>query len=186
MTNVPFEDAQSFLDIESVNYYRAALGLGRSPEEVIEALREGSRDNARSPVQWDASPHAGFTTGEPWFPVNPNHVEINADAELADPDSVFHHYRRLIELRHSDPVVADGDFHMLLPEHPAIYAFTRSLDTQTVLVVANFSGDDQQVEALPGEQDWGSAELVLGNYPDPGAGLPPLRPWEARVYRPRA
>lgn len=186
MTNVPFEDAQAFLDIESVNYYRAALGLGRSPEEVLEALREGSRDNARSPVQWDASPHAGFTTGEPWFPVNPNHVEINADAELADPDSVFHHYRRLIELRHSDPVVADGDFHMLLPEHPAIYAFTRSLDTQTVLVVANFSSDDQRLEGLPAEEDWGAAELVLGNYPDPGAGLPPLRPWEARVYRRRA
>lgn len=186
MTNVPFEDAQSFLDIESVNYYRAALGLGRSPEEVLEALREGSRDNARSPVQWDASSHAGFTTGEPWFPVNPNHVEINADAELADPDSVFHHYRRLIELRHSDPVVADGDFHMLLPEHPAIYAFTRSLDTQTVLVVANFSSDDQRLEGLPAEEDWGAAELVLGNYPDPGAGLPPLRPWEARVYRRRA
>lgn len=186
MTNVPFEDAQAFLDIESVNYYRAALGLGRSPEEVLEALREGSRDNARSPVQWDASPHAGFTTGEPWFPVNPNHVEINADTELADPDSVFHHYRRLIELRHSDPVVADGDFHMLLPEHPAIYAFTRSLDTQTVLVVANFSSDDQRLEGLPAEEDWGAAELVLGNYPDPGAGLPPLRPWEARVYRRRA
>ena len=186
MTNVPFEGAQSFLDIESVNYYRAAVGLGRSPEEVLEALREGSRDNARSPVQWDASPHAGFTTGEPWFPVNPNHVEINADAELADPDSVFHHYRRLIELRHSDPVVADGDFHMLLPEHPAIYAFTRSLDTQTVLVVANFSSDDQRVEGLPGEEDWGTAELVLGNYPGPGVGLPPLRPWEARVYRRRA
>ena len=186
MTNVPFEGAQSFLDIESVNYYRAAVGLGRSPEEVLEALREGSRDNARSPVQWDASPHAGFTTGEPWFPVNPNHVEINADAELADPDSVFHHYRRLIELRHSDPVVADGDFHMLLPEHPAIYAFTRSLDTQTVLVVANFSSDDQRVEGLPGEEAWGTAELVLGNYPGPGVGLPPLRPWEARVYRRRA
>lgn len=186
MTNVPFEDAQAFLDIESVNYYRAALGLGRSPEEVLEALREGSRDNARSPVQWDASPHAGFTTGEPWFPVNPNHVEINADAELADPDSVFHHYRRLIELRHSDPVVADGDFHMLLPEHPAIYAFTRSLGTQTVLVVANFSSDDQRLEGLPAEEDWGAAELVLGNYPDPGAGVPPLRPWEARVYRRRA
>ena len=186
MTNVPFEGAQSFLDIESVNYYRAAVGLGRSPEEVLEALREGSRDNARSPVQWDASPHAGFTTGEPWFPVNPNHVEINADAELADPDSVFHHYRRLIELRHSDPVVADGDFHMLLPEHPAIYAFTRSLDTQTILVVANFSSDDQRVKGLPGEEDWGAAELVLGNYPGPGVGLPPLRPWEARVYRRRA
>jgi len=183
MTNVPFEGAQSFLDIESVNYYRAALGLGRSPEEVLEALREGSRDNARSPVQWDASPHAGFTTGEPWFPVNPNHVDINADAELADPDSVFHHYRRLIELRHTEPVVADGDFTMLLADSPAIYAFTRSLDGVTLLVVANFTGEEQKVTGLPEAQRWADAELLLGNYPDADATPLALRPWEATVHR---
>ena len=198
MTNVPFAGAESFLDIESVNYYDSAMLRGLDSDDVLRALREGSRDNARSPVQWDGSPHAGFTTGEPWFPVNPNHDEINAEREVADPDSVFHHYRRLIELRHTDPVVADGDFHMLLPEHPTLYVFTRSLGEESLLVLANFSGDELAVPDLPGQPDWAGAALVIGNYaPGPGAGagadaeaagegaggLPTLRPWEARVYR---
>lgn len=192
MTNVPFAGAESFLDIESVNYYNSAMLRGLDSDDVLRALREGSRDNARSPVQWDASPHAGFTTGEPWFPVNPNHDAINAEREVADPDSVFHHYRRLIELRHTDPVVADGDFHMLLPEHPTLYAFTRSLGEESLLVLANFSGDELAVPDLPGQPDWAGAALVIGNYgPDADAeaagegagGLPVLRPWEARIYR---
>ena len=189
MTNVPFEDAGSFRDIESVNYYQAATGQGLLVEEVLDALRLGSRDNARSPVQWDGSPHAGFTTGEPWFPVNPNYTEVNAEQALADPDSVFHHYRRLIELRHTDPVVAEGDFTMLLPEDPVVYAFTRSLDETTLLVVANFSGDERTVEGLPDAEQWAAADQVLGSYPEaagapaPAAGVLLLRPWEARVLR---
>jgi oligo-1,6-glucosidase len=189
MTNVPFEDASSFRDIESVNYYRAATGQGLLVEEVLDALRLGSRDNARSPVQWDRSPHAGFTSGVPWFPVHPNHVHVNAEQALADPDSVFHHYRRLIELRHADPVVAEGDFTMLLPDDEVVYAFTRSLEGTTLLVVANFSGAQHTVDGLPDAARWAAAELVLGSYP---ASAPPpaaaegsivLRPWEARVLR---
>ena len=93
--------------------------------------------------------------------------EINADREVADPDSVFHHYRRLIELRHTDPVVADGDFHMLVPEHPTLYAFTRSLGSETLLVLANFWGEDSAVPDLPGQPDWVGAEVVIGNYAGP-------------------
>jgi oligo-1,6-glucosidase len=183
MTNVPFADASSFKDIESVNYYAAATGQGLLVEEVLDALRLGSRDNARSPVQWDGSPHAGFTTGTPWFPVHPNHSEVNAERAVADPDSVFHHYRRLIELRHSEPVVADGDFTMLLADNPAIYAFTRSLDGVTLLVVANFTGEEQKVTGLPEAERWAGAELLLGNYPDAEATPLVLRPWEATVHR---
>ena len=84
-----------------------------------------SRDQARTPVQWDASPGAGFSTGTPWLPVNPDHVTVNAAAQLDDPGSVLAHYRRLIALRHEDPVVTDGDFELLLPDHPAIWAFLR-------------------------------------------------------------
>ena len=139
-----------------------------------------SRDNARTPMQWDASPGAGFTTGTPWIGVNPNHVEINAEAEVADPDSVFHHYRRLIELRRAEPAVAHGDFTMLLEDDPVVYAFTRRLDDVELLTVANFSGEPVRPD-VPGLDGWLGAELLLGNVPD-GTG-PELAAWEARVYR---
>ena len=105
MTNAPFNVIEDFRDIESLNDYREAVAAGESPDDVLRALRIMGRDNARTPVQWDAGRHAGFTTGDPWLPVNPNHVFINAEAERANPDSVFHHYRRLIEL----PTRAAGD-----------------------------------------------------------------------------
>ena len=128
-------------------------------------------------MQWDAGEQAGFTTGEPWIPVNSNFPEINADAARTDPDSVFHHYRRLIELRHSEPVVAHGDFRMLMEDDERVYAFTRRLADDELLVLGNFSGEDAAVE-LPGA----GGELLLGNYPDAGEELV-LRPWEARVLR---
>jgi oligo-1,6-glucosidase len=139
-----------------------------------------SRDNARTPVQWDASPNAGFTTGTPWLPVNPDHGQWNAEAQRDDPTSVLAHYRRLIALRHENPVVALGDFTMLLPRHDDVYAFTRSLDGETLLVVCNVSRTPYPLaDLLPDAVD---ADVVLGNLPDGG---PILRPWEARVLRMR-
>ena len=184
MTNVPFATADDFLDIESVNYYRMAVESGSDAEEVLAALRLGSRDNARSPMQWDAGPQAGFTTGTPWAPVAPNHTEINAEAALADDDSVFHHYRRLIELRHTEPAVAHGDFTMLAKDHPTLYAFTRVHEDTALLVVANFSADELDLaDALGDVSGWADAELALGNLPDPASVTAPLRSWEARVLR---
>jgi oligo-1,6-glucosidase len=156
------------------------VAAGEDPERVLAALRTMSRDNARTPVQWDASPSAGFTTGTPWLPVNPDAVEWNAEAQRKDPASVFAHYRRLIELRHELPVVALGDFTMLLPEHAAVYAFTRATADDRLLVVCNVSSSVQRLgellpEAVP-------AELVLGNLPEGDPAV--LRPWEARVLRP--
>jgi oligo-1,6-glucosidase len=180
MTNAPFTSIDDFRDIESVNHYTEAVAAGQDPEAVLAALRFMGRDNARTPMQWDDSPHAGFTTGTPWLAVNPNHKEINAAAAIADPDSVFHHYRRLIELRHAEPVVAHGDFTMLLPNDEHVYAFTRSFDGVELLTLGNFTGESMPVD-LPG---WASAELVLGNYPPDGDNDDlVLRPWEARVYR---
>ncbi len=187
MTNVPFERAGDFRDIESVNHFAAATAAGADPDAVLAALRVRSRDNARTPMHWDGTEHAGFTTGEPWIPVNPNYPEINAAAQLDDPDSVFAHYRALIDLRHSDPVVAFGDFTMLLGRDPTVYAFTRSHRGSTLLVVANFSAEPARA-AVPDEAGWAAAELVLGNYSgldgaqDDAGGIV-LRPWEARVYR---
>jgi oligo-1,6-glucosidase len=181
MTNAGFGDITDYRDVESLNHHAAAAAAGADMADVLTALRTKSRDNARTPMQWDDGPQAGFTTGTPWLAVNPNHVEINAAAAVADPDSVFHHYRKLIALRHAEPVVSLGDFTMLLPDDPVIYAFTRRLDDAELLVVGNFSGADATAE-VPG---WTGAELLLGNYPDAGRALV-LRPWEARVYRRRA
>jgi oligo-1,6-glucosidase len=186
MTNAPFGGIDDFQDIESLNHYTAAVQAGADPARVLDALRAMSRDNARTPMQWDSSPQAGFTTGAPWIAVNPNHREINVAAELADPDSVLHHYRRLITLRHTEPVVAFGDFTMLLPHDEQVYAFTRRLDDVELLVLGNFSGT-AAVADVPEAAAWASAELLLGNYPAEGASASAvpltLRPWESRVYR---
>jgi oligo-1,6-glucosidase len=182
MTNAPFHGIEDFRDIESLNHYAEAVAAGARPEDVLEALRKVGRDNARTPMQWDASAHAGFTTGTPWIAVNPNYAEINAAAARADPDSVFHHYRRLIELRHTEPAVAFGDFTMRLPDDERVYAFTRRLGDVELFVLGNFSGEPAAVaEAI----EWADAELVLGNCPPPAAAAQhgTLEPWEARVYR---
>jgi oligo-1,6-glucosidase len=134
-----------------------------------------SRDNARTPMQWTAEPGAGFSSGEPWIAVSPDSERVNAAAQVDDPNSVFAHYKRLIALRHSDPVVVHGDFRMLLPDDPAVYAFTRELDGTSLLVVANLSD-----EAVP--CDLTGDDLVLTNLPEDAASSG-LAPWEARVYR---
>ncbi len=177
MTNARFDRIEDFRDIESLNHYAEAVANGDDPDEVLAGLRTMGRDNARTPMQWDASANAGFTSGEPWIPVNPNYTEINAEAARTDPDSVFHHYRRLLELRHAEPVVAHGDFTMLLGDDERVYAFTRRLGGVELLVLGNFSGESVAV-ALPEA----GGELVLGNYADAGEELV-LRPWEARVLR---
>ena len=186
MTNAVFNGIGDFRDIESLNYYAAVLdgsSTGQPPvTDVLAALRKMSRDNARTPMQWNAGRHAGFSTAEPWIGVNPNHAEINAEAELADADSVFHHYRKLIELRHANPIVARGDFTMLLAEDPRVYAYTRGLDGQSWLVLGNFTAETVPVP-LPDAPDWAAAELLLANYPSPATAELVLRPWECRVYR---
>ncbi|WP_347058413.1 alpha-glucosidase [Blastococcus sp. HT6-30] len=179
MANFPFTSLEDFRDVESLNHHVQAVSAGQDPAEVLVALRTMSRDNARTPVQWDASPNAGFTSGTPWLAVNPDHVQWNAAAQRDDEGSVLAHYRRLIALRHELPVVALGDFAMLLPEHDDVYAFTRSLDDVTLLVVCNLSRTAFRLAGLL--PDAPAAELVLGNLP--GDDPAELRPWEARVLR---
>lgn len=179
MANFPFATLEDFADVESLNHYVHAVSAGESADSVLTALRRMSRDNARTPVQWDASPSAGFTTGTPWLPVNPDHREWNAAAQRDDPASVLAHYRRLIALRHEEPVVALGDFAMLLPDHDEVYAFTRTLGEDALLVACNLGRRPQPLfELLPRAKE---APLVLGNLPIEDAAV--LGPWEARVVR---
>ena len=182
MTNVAFDSIDAFRDIESLNHYAEAVANGEDPGAVVEAMRPMSRDNARTPMQWDGSEHAGFTSGEPWIPVNPNHTEINAEGAVADPGSVFHHYRKLIELRHAEPAVAFGDFTMLLEDDPRLYAFTREFEGTELLVLVNVSGEPASAAGIPDADAWAAAELVLTNA-EPEPRVLELGAWEARVYR---
>jgi oligo-1,6-glucosidase len=179
MANAPFATVADLRDVESLNHFAHAVAAGQDPEQVLAAIRPVSRDNARTPVQWDATDHAGFTTGTPWIAVNPDHREWNAAAQRNDPRSVLAHHRALIALRHASRTVQLGDFTMLLPEHDEVYAFTRALDGETLLVVCNLGTTPYRLpELLP---EAAGAELVLGNLPDPDPAQ--LAGWDARVLR---
>jgi oligo-1,6-glucosidase len=180
MTNVPFADITDLRDIESLNYFAEAMAVpGASEEAVLPGIRRTSRDNARTPMQWSAERHGGFSTGTPWIATNPNHAEINAASQRGQAGSIFEFYRELIALRHDEPIVTDGAFELLVPEHPALFAFTRTLDAERWLVVANFAAVETDASAVL--DGWTGADSVLANYP--AAGDARLRPWEVRVLR---
>ena len=179
MTNTYFTAIKQYRDIESINYHAAALSLGMEVEAVLHSLSVKSRDNARTPMQWDDTSHAGFTAGIPWLPVNPNYVMINAAAEIEDPHSVFHHFQKLIELRHDHPVIVRGQFELLLPDHEQIWALTRRLDDQVLVMVANCSSKQAHLpaDAIP---DLTGARLLLATHGDSTALE--LEPWESRIH----
>jgi oligo-1,6-glucosidase len=178
MTNTYYSEIAHYADLESINYHAEALSLGLEAESVMAAIKIKSRDNARSPMQWDNTSHAGFTEGVPWLAANANYLTVNAAEETADPDSVFHHYRRLIGLRHDHQVVVDGRFELLLADHDQLWVFTRTLDDQRVLVLANCSSTPAELplDDLP---SFAGAEVWLATHPDSAGAV--LAPWESRV-----
>ena len=175
MTNIHLP-IEAYRDLESLNLYEARKAAGYPEAEIMASLYARSRDNARTPMQWDASPHGGFTTGTPWLTENPNYREINATAALADPDSVFHYYRRLIALRKTYPVFVHGDFTLLEPDHPSLFVYRRKLARQSLLVICNYGGGETAWSLPVG---WDDAQCLISNYPDRLPGR--LRPWEARI-----
>jgi oligo-1,6-glucosidase len=179
MTNTYFTSIEHYRDIESLNYHAAALSLGMEVEAVLHSLSVKSRDNARTPMQWDDTSHAGFTDGIPWLPANPNYVTINAEAEIEDPDSVFHHFRKLVRLRHDHPVIVHGRFELLLPDHEQIWALTRTLDDQVLVMIANCSSVPVTVppDATP---DLTGAQVLLATHGE-STSLQ-LEPWESCIY----
>jgi oligo-1,6-glucosidase len=183
MTNYPFRHLQDHKDLEALNFHRSVLALGGDERAALAGMARVSRDNARTPMQWDAGRHAGFTTGDPWLPVNPNHIFLNAAAQIDSPDTVFAHYRALIRLRHELPVLADGDFTPLMAEDPQVWAYTRETTDRVLLVIANCGRAPRTVEIGP---DWVSAELLLGVLPGTPSSSPStsidLLGWDARIY----
>ncbi|MFN8597939.1 MAG: alpha-amylase family glycosyl hydrolase, partial [Anaerolineae bacterium] len=186
MTNVAFESIADYRDIETLNVYHELVDdKGHDPQAVLKIMHAKSRDNARTPLQWNDSPNAGFTSGSPWIKVNPNYRQINVEAALADPNSIFHYYQRLIQVRRQNPSAIYGTYDLILDDHPAIYAFTRTLDDDRLLVVLNFTAESPVFE-LPTHLSFSDTELLISNYTvDPAADIRrfTLRPYEARVYR---
>ncbi|HDR2355475.1 TPA: alpha,alpha-phosphotrehalase [Enterobacter roggenkampii] len=178
MTNPHFSRITDYRDVESLNMFAELRASGREPEELLAILASKSRDNGRTPMQWDASHNAGFTEGEPWIGVCDNYETVNARAALDDADSVFYTYQSLIRLRKTLPVLTWGDYEDLLPEHPSLWCYRRQWQGQTLMVVANLSRERQQWQPDPVQGAW---RVALGNYDDvpsrSNARL--LRPFEA-------
>ena len=186
MANSPFTAITEYRDIQALRFYaEAAERSDTDLPALLLAMRRKGRDQGRTPVQWDASAEAGFTAGIPWIAVNPDYTDVNAAAQVGRDGSVFEHYRQLIALRHADPVVTDGEFALLLPEHPAIWAFVRRGRDAELLVAANFSAEAVSA-TLPLDAGWAAAEVVLASHPDRSPQPPPelaLAPWESVVWR---
>ncbi len=181
MTNIHMTDLSEVKDIEARNIYTELKDKGWSHEEIMRSINRTGRDNARTPMQWDDTEHAGFTSGTPWIAVNPNYKTINAKVELADKHSVFHYYKKLIALRKSEAwgeLLAEGDYEPFLEDDPDIFLYMRSHGGKKLLVIGNFHGEEKTV-ALPAK----IAKVVLSNYPEPHMwdGWIVLRPYEAMM-----
>ena len=177
MTNMHFESIDDCRDIEEINAYQQYVTDHKlvDAETMLRCFDTIARDNARTPVQWDASANAGFTTGTPWIKVNPNYTEINAEAALADPNSVFYYYQKLIRLRHTTPIIVYGTFRPLLPDSEVLYAYEREMDGKVLTVAANWTDREQECtlfDDLEGEE-------LISNYDSHRTGI--LQPYEARV-----
>ena len=178
MTNTVFNSVDDFRDLESVNAYRELVESGLyTDEDMFPKIAHKSRDNARTPMQWDASENAGFTTGTPWIAVNPNYKKINVADQLKREDSVFHYYQNLIRLRKENEIIVYGNYELLLPEDENIFAYTRTLDNQKLLVVCNFSKSEQKFDFSGYE----NAKVLISNYNRDAREDGILKPYEATV-----
>lgn len=183
MTNPEYTSINQYRDVESINFYNILINKGVDKEKAIEILREKSRDNSRTPVQWNNKKNAGFTSGEPWIPVGNLYKNINAENALNDKDSVFYHYKNLISLRKQHDVISDGSFNIILENHDKVYAYTRSYKNTNLIVLNNFYGEDTEV-TIEKELIEGNSKILISNYKDSGSLSKniKLRPYESIVY----
>ncbi|CDG98535.1 trehalose-6-P hydrolase, alternative inducer of maltose system, cytoplasmic [Xenorhabdus bovienii str. puntauvense] len=168
MTNPHFERIEEYRDIESLNMYQERIEQNMAPEEILAILAQKSRDNGRTPMQWDGSASAGFTSGTPWIAPCDNYPELNAEATLQDKDSVFYCYHELIKLRKQQPILTYGDYLDLLPDHPSLWCYLRRWQNQVMLVIANLSDENQRwsPESSLTDKEW---QVLISNYPSPSS-----------------
>lgn len=186
MTNVRFPAIDDYRDIETLNMYQERVHeQGANPEDVMQSIYAKSRDNARTPMQWDESKQAGFTSGMPWLAVNPNYQTINVKQALADKQSIFYYYKQLIALRKKYAIIVYGDYDLILPEHPHVFAYQRTLNGQLLLVLCNFY-ENKETITLPELPKHDTEQPLISNYPDDETSeiteTLELKPYEARVY----
>mgnify|MGYP001556839815 FL=1 len=181
MTNVQFDELTDYDDIQSVNRARQMMEEGTPREEAMNYIYASSRDNVRTPMQWNAQPEAGFTTGTPWLGVNPNYADINVAESLKDPNSIYHFYKEMIALRRDNEALIYGSYELVLPLHKEVYAYKRQGESEAYLIVVNVFNDSAEVDLTP----FDLKELVLTNYEVPNSLEKDiqLRPYEARLYR---
>jgi oligo-1,6-glucosidase len=186
MTNVAFASIADYRDIETLNIYHELVEeKGLDPQAALAIIHAKSRDNARTPLQWDDGDHGGFTTGAPWIRLNPNYRTINVKQALADPESIFYYVQKLIQLRKANPIIVYGTYDLILDTHKEIYAFTRTLEDDRLLVILNFTKHTPSF-TLPAHLTFVDQDLLISNYtvnPDESLCQFTLRPFEARVYR---
>ena len=175
MTNTNWQSVDEFDDLNTVDQYHLALKAGLSEKDALDKIGRLSRDNARTPMQWDDSANAGFTTGTPWISVNKNYTQINAKAALEDKDSVFYYYQKLIRLRHENEIIVEGVFHGLLEDNDDIYAYERTLGDEKLVVACNFTNKEVPCDLFEGKE----GEELITNYKNHVAGV--LQPYETRV-----
>lgn len=185
MTNVRFDSIDDYRDVEIWNLYKEKIAEGVPEEKIMEAIYVKGRDNARTPMQWDSTENAGFTTGTPWIKVNPNYKEINVEAALADQNSIYYYYKKLIQLRKTNPLIVHGDFTLIDGENRRVFAYLRTYQNEKLLVVTNWSNDHLEFR-LPDFINFHPGQILIANYDDANLNLEKtitLRPWEAIVYK---
>ena len=163
MTNVAFDNLDQYKDIETHNFYKVKTESGVTHEHMMDAIHENSRDNARTPMHWNNQPNAGFSDGTPWIELNPNYPEINVESALADPSSIFYHYKTLIELRKAHPAIVYGSFIPVFEEHDKVFAYSRELDGEKLFVVCNFSNDNLTLD-MPEQYQTQTLDCLINNY----------------------
>ena len=184
MTNVHFETVEEYQDVQSTGLYYSKLEQGMAHEDIMEIIWATARGNARTPMQWDDSLNAGFSTGTPWLAVNPNYKEINVKQQLSDEHSILNFYKKMIQLKKNNDVFTYGEYDLILENHPAIYAYTRTLENDQVLIMSNLT--DQTVEFETEDYVLSDGELLLNNQAVNHHGevkRVTLKPYEARIYR---
>lgn len=180
MTNVKYPSIDDYNDVGMRNFYFNQLEEGTPVEEIMEVIWKTGRDNSRTPMQWSSEKNAGFSEGNPWMKVNPNYTEINAEKEIQDPDSIYHYYRKLIQIRKQHKTLIYGSYDLILEENDHIYAYTRSLGNEAFVVAVNLFAEKADFR-LPAAIEKSDKELLISNYEDLEENV--LKPFESRVYK---